>query len=252
MELSRIVSVLGIGLVAALLFSRPHMTLPSLSQSQDVSVADLTQSAQGKTRAVGIDVSHYQGTIQWPKVVADKIQFAYLKATDGITYTDPRYHANVTELKQSELLHGAYHFYEPNDDAVAQAKHFLTKVTLTDVSLAPVLDVEIHEQVLATDIAHGVRTWLEYVEQATNCRPVIYTYSDFYQTYLGETFDHYPLWLADYAKQPTLPRAQPALAIWQHSQKGRVMGIATEVDLDIAEVPLEQLQCRATLLATEA
>ena len=73
----------------------------------------------------GIDVSHYQGTVDWVKVKATGITFAYAKATDGNTYTDPQFHTNWQGMRAAGILRGAYHFYETNDDPVTQANNFI-------------------------------------------------------------------------------------------------------------------------------
>jgi lysozyme len=197
--------------------------------------------------AIGIDVSHYQGKINWDDIKQSNIQFAYIKATDGITYLDPNHKLNVTNITESGLFHGSYHFYEPNYDAEKQARHFLKHVKFGPESLRPVLDVEISKGQDKLSIKNGVHRWLTLVEQESGCKPMLYSYSYFYDLYLGSTFDKYQLWLADYANKLSFPKSHNNIVMWQHSQKGRVNGIKGHVDLNITEVPIELILCGETI-----
>ncbi|MFL6200591.1 MAG: glycoside hydrolase family 25 protein [Thermoanaerobaculia bacterium] len=190
----------------------------------------------------GIDVSHFQGVVNWPQVAQAGMAFAFAKATDGITYTDPDLAANWAGIQAAGLLRGAYHFFEPNDDATAQAQHFLTTVKLVPGDLPPVLDVEITGGVSNEQIWSGVATWLQIVEQDTGRQPILYTASGFWNAHQPDlTLTSYPLWLADYATQPTLPTGWTSWLFWQHSQSGTVAGVTGSVDLDQFSGTLLQL-----------
>lgn len=178
----------------------------------------------------GIDVSHYQGKVDWAQVVQDDIHFVYLKATDGITYTDPTFHANQKFLIRNTTPYGAYHFFEPNDNGVKQAENFLAQVKVHKNMLPPVLDVEISRNIEKKLLQKRVRQWLETVEAKIGCKPIIYSYSSFYEKYLGDSFQDYHFWLADYAKKPQLPSSIKQWLFWQHSQRGRVDGVQVMVD----------------------
>lgn len=190
----------------------------------------------------GIDVSHFQGVVNWQQVKQAGMCFAFAKATDGITYTDPELAANWAGIQAAGLLRGAYHFFEPNDDATAQAQHFLATVKLAPGDLPPVLDVEVTGGVANAQIWSGVSTWLQIVEQETKRQPILYTAPGFWNTHQPDlTLARYPLWLADYATQPTLPTGWTSWLFWQHSQTGTVAGVTGSVDLDIFNGTLEQL-----------
>ena len=145
----------------------------------------------------GIDVSHWQGAIDWPRVADDGVAFAFIKATEGGDYVDPRFAANWAGAAQAGVMRGAYHFYRPQPDAAAQAEHFLRTVQLRAGDLPPVLDVEVTDGRSASAIAAGVRTWLETVERATGRRPIVYTRAGFWNQ-VGGGFGAYPLWVAHY------------------------------------------------------
>ena len=228
-------------LVATILLLRPAAQIapddePATATGGNAKTSDETHETASENKPssllAGIDVSHYQGDIDWAAVKASGIGFAYLKATDGITYVDARYATHAAELKKLGLPHGGYHFYEPKDDPIAQAKHYLGKVAFASGSLPPVLDVEITSGLKPAQIRAGVMQWLEFVEKQTGCRPMIYSYAAYWNQNLGGEFADYPLWLADYAPRPKLPDDVKTWRFWQHSQKGRVRGIDSSVDLN--------------------
>lgn len=180
----------------------------------------------------GIDVSHWQGAIDWPRVADDGVAFAFIKATEGGDYVDPAFAANWAGAAQAGVMRGAYHFYRPQTDAAAQAEHFLRTVQLRAGDLPPVLDVEVTDGRSASAIAAGVRTWLETVERATGRRPIVYTRAGFWNQ-VGGGFGAYPLWVAHYGvASPAIPADWARWTFWQHSDTGRVAGIGGDVDLD--------------------
>lgn len=194
----------------------------------------------------GIDVSYYQGKIDWNKIKQNKaVDFVYLKATEGITYHDKKYTHNANELEKLNIPYGSYHFFEPKDDGKKQAKNFLSNLQDKSI-LPPVLDVEISKSVDKNLIAKRVKDWLDYVEKNIQCKPIIYSYRSFWEEYLGADFADYDFWLADYAKSPKLPEGEKSWVIWQNSQSGKINGIAGNVDTDIMhgdQKKLKSLKC---------
>lgn len=192
--------------------------------------------------AQGIDVSHFQGTVSWQKVQQAGILFAFAKATDGVTWTDPDFTANWSGMKEAGLLRGAYHFFEPADDAAQQAAFFLSVVQLESGDLPPVLDVE---KAASTSEAlwQGVQTWLEQVAAATGVQPILYMSPGFADQYNApSSLAAYPLWIADYGvAQPTLPLGWTTWLIWQLSESGAVNGVTGAVDLDEVNGPITEL-----------
>ena len=211
--------------------SNESKSTSGVSQTSDTNQIQATDQTQSQSLN-GLDVSHYQGSINWSKVDSNDIDFAYLKASEGINYKDPRFTENVESLKSVDMPYGAYHFFEPADDALAQAKWFVKTISSANYLLPPVLDIEVTKNVAAADIAAGVKIWLDYVEKETGCQPIIYTYADYWDTNLGANFSGYSLWLADYADQPVTPKTHSSWVFWQFSDKGNVKGISGAVDLD--------------------
>ena len=228
----------GLLAVSIVILTRPTMELKSLK----VSVSEPQHHEEkrvlnhkGDSNGVylsGIDVSHYQGNIDWVTVAKQDVHFVYLKATDGITYTDPSFHRNQKSVIEQSIPIGAYHFFEPHDDGVKQAENFLAQLKIHDNMLPPVLDIEQSKGVKKELLQKRVQQWIDTVEKKVGCQPVIYSYGSFYNEYLGEKFSKYRLWLADYAQKPTLPHSVKQWFIWQHSQSGHVKGISTLVDSD--------------------
>jgi lysozyme len=191
----------------------------------------------------GIDVSHFQGVVDWKTVAQAGMAFAFAKATDGITYVDPELATNWTGIRSAGLLRGAYHFFEPNDDATLQAQHFLATVQIASGDLPPVLDVETTGGVSNEQLWSGVATWLQVVEQTTGRQPILYLDPVFWNEHSPDlTLTRYPLWLADYAAEPTLPEGWTSWLFWQHSETGSVAGVTGAVDLDLFSGTLQQLQ----------
>lgn len=185
----------------------------------------------------GVDVSHFQGDVNWGKVKQDGVLFAYTKATQGAHYTDPMYTTNWKNMASNGMYKGAYHFYVYDDNALDQANHFLKTVTYSKGDLPPVLDLEEGGVDGHADVAtyhKDVLLWLNTVEKALGVKPIIYTNFDFGNTYLNlPEFGKYNLWLAEYTKEkPEVPKAWQAKGwlIWQHSQTGEIEGIKGSVD----------------------
>ncbi|HYM12489.1 MAG TPA: GH25 family lysozyme [Bryobacterales bacterium] len=208
-------------------------------------MAGATTTPAGPSLA-GIDVSHYQGAIQWPTVAGTGIIFAYAKASDGLHGPDPRFANNWEAMRDAGITRGAYHFFRPAASVQAQAEQFLSLLpSLEAGDLPPMLDLEearsgagpdewaalpIHQR-LPLALA-----WLQQVEQALGIRPVVYTRRGWVQQNLGDPGDlaNYPLWIAHYtaAPQPALPGGWSRWTFWQYSQTGRVEGVSGNVDLD--------------------
>jgi lysozyme len=194
----------------------------------------------------GIDVSHYQGTVDWQQVKAAGIQFAFAKATEGVTLADPEFAANWAGMKAAGLLRGAYHFYEPTDDAGQQAAFFLSTVQLASGDLPPVLDVETAAATSA-QLWQGVQTWLDQVQAATGLRPILYLSATFAnENAAPASLAAYPLWLAQYEVElPTLPTGWTTWLLWQYTETGTVNGVGGSVDRDQLNGPLAGLSALA-------
>jgi len=184
----------------------------------------------------GIDVSYYQGKINWPKVkemTEDdvRVRFAFIKATEGLLLVDPYFQRNWREAPKSGIICGAYHFLRPKKDGKTQAKFFLQVVHIEKGDLPPVVDIETLDGVSPLKMRAELSDFLNYVEMKTKVRPIIYTGLKFYEDYLADHFDEYPLWIAHYY-QPQLRLDRSKWKFWQHSDKAKINGIGHVVDFN--------------------
>lgn len=183
----------------------------------------------------GIDISHYQGTIDWAAVRRDGIDFAFIKATEGTTNVDEQFTTNWHGAKEAGLARGAYHFFRPTLDGKAQAQHFLAHVKYTKGDLPPVLDLEVTDDATAAAIRREALAWCTTVEAAWGVKPIIYTLPHYADSYLDSKLAAYPLWVVDLDLWlwPSESEGWPNWTFWQHSHHGSVSGIQGEVDLDV-------------------
>ena len=185
----------------------------------------------------GIDVSSYQGNIHWPAVAQMEdqgvnIQFAFIKATEGLKFVDKQYKRNWQKAKEANITRGAYHFFLATKSGRLQAQNFIKTVKLEPGDLPPVLDVEELYGVRPDSMRSRVASWLRTVEQAYHVKPVIYTGASFYKNFLGHDFDEYPLWVAHYFVKEK-PGVADGWSFWQHNATGKISGIKTRVDFNV-------------------
>ncbi len=185
----------------------------------------------------GIDVSRYQKRINWPlvrqmKEMDIKLGFAFIKATEGTTLTDPEFKRNWRKAKDNHVTRGAYHYFISYRDGKEQAEHFINVVTLLPGDLPPVLDIETLNGASATTMRQNLAEWLKMIEDHYKVKPIIYSNASFYNNYLDGKFSGYRFWVAHY-----LARHQPEVnrtwSFWQHNESGRVNGIDGFVDFNV-------------------
>ena len=195
----------------------------------------------GEVRATGIDVSHWQGHVDWQAVSRSPVRFVIAKATEGRTFTDPRYAANRLGAETAGLAFTAYHFARPDssaNDAVLEADHFLDAADLSQRNLLPVLDMERTGGLGPVKLKTWIRTWLARVEERLGVRAVIYTAPAFWRRATGDSTwfatAGSPLWIAHYGtSEPSVPAdnwAGRGWTLWQETDCARVLGIAGCVD----------------------
>jgi lysozyme len=181
----------------------------------------------------GIDVSHYQARINWDTISTQDIHFAFVKATEGLTFKDSLFNYNWQEMKRINIKKGAYHFFHPTLPAEDQAHNFISTVELEAGDLPPVLDVEVLRNTSHIRLITGIRTWLYLVEIEYGIKPIIYTNLKFYNKYLAGQFDDYPVWIARYNnKEPSLACGRD-WQFWQYGNRGRMSGIEGDVDFNV-------------------
>src|SRR5687768_5539937 len=194
-------------------------------------------------RLAGIDVSSYQGVIDWRRVKAAGVMFAFARVSDGLEVIDQRFAENFTAMKQAGVRRGAYQFFRASLDPIAQADLLVTTVRrLGPADLPLVADVETADGMPPEEVRERLGRWLRRVERRTNHRPLVYT-SPSMGELLGGGFGNHPLWVAHYGVDcPTIPEGWQAWNFWQYSSNGRVAGVNGPVDLDIFAGTLAQLR----------
>jgi len=189
----------------------------------------------GPTVVQGIDVSVYQGNIDWGAVKGSGIAFAIARVSDG-TFKDTKFDQNWPGIKAAGLIRGAYQFFEPAVDPVVQADLMIAKVGVLGPGDMPcVLDVEATGGQTAATIAARIHTWFDKVKAGTGKTPFIYTGKYFWQDNVASNADFVavPLWLAAYVSPcPNTPDPWTTWTMWQYSSTGKVPGIVGNVDLD--------------------
>jgi lysozyme len=190
----------------------------------------------------GIDISHYQSRINWDTVAGQNIHFAFVKATEGVTYRDSLYCHNWEEMKRVGIKRGAYHFFRPAIPADEQARNFFNWVKMEYGDLPPVLDVEVMDGVSKVELISGIRTWLFNVEIRYNIKPILYTNLKFYNKYLAGHFNDYPIWIARYHSREPRTACGRNWQFWQYGNRGRIAGIKGEVDFNVFNGSLMELE----------
>ena len=185
----------------------------------------------------GIDVSSHQNFIHWPSIKEMKlhnvqIDFAFMKATEGLNDVDQRFKQNWLAAQQNHLVRGAYHFFIATKTGKEQAQHYIKTVQLQKGDLPPVLDIEELYGVDPVLVRTRVKEWLETIEAYYQVKPIIYSNADFYDRVLGNDFLDYPLWIAYYLDKDQPPIHRDWL-FWQYSDRGRVNGVTTKVDFNV-------------------
>ena len=184
----------------------------------------------------GIDVSHYQGDINWKMLEQTRqgqfpIQFIFMKATEGGDYSDDRFTANFDSARAHGFIRGAYHFYNPKTDANKQADFFIQSVKLEPGDLPPVLDIEKKGKDMKK-LQSDLKLWLRKVENHYGVKPIIYASYKFKTRYLNDSvFNTYPYWIAHYYVDSV--RYEGDWKFWQHTDVGTLPGIEEKVDLNV-------------------
>ena len=191
----------------------------------------------------GIDVSNHQERVDWTRIKTDGVAFAYIKATEGVGFVDPKMGAFAAGAANAKIPFGFYHFARPDThsgrtkqtvvgDAQAEADAFLNVAFPKRGQLVPVLDLEVGG-LSPTLMVAWTKAWLDRVQERAKVQPILYTYPAFWSQ-LGNSsaFRSYRLWIASYGvATPQLPDGWKKYTIWQYGT-GSVPGIPGPVDLD--------------------
>lgn len=187
----------------------------------------------------GVDVSRWQGEIDWAKLRTQGANFAYIKATDGGDHLDPMFRTNWRRAKEAGLKRGAYHFFYWCRVASEQASWFIRNVPRDPDALPPVIDVEWNSESSCKrrpspeKVREKMQVFMDMLERHYGKRPIIYTAPDFYADNLRGAFQNHPFWLRAVAQHPSKVYPGRKWLFWQYSGSGLSHGVEGKIDLNV-------------------
>ncbi|WP_091910262.1 GH25 family lysozyme [Mesorhizobium sp. YR577] len=187
----------------------------------------------------GVDVSRWQGEIDWQRLRSQGANFAYIKATDGGDHLDPMFRKNWRGAQEAGLRRGAYHFFYWCRTAGEQADWFIRNVPKVEGALPPVIDVEYNgeskcqRRLSRAKVLEKMQVFMDKLERHYGQRPIIYTAPDFYRDNLRGEFQDYPFWLRAVAQHPSKVYPGRKWVFWQYSGSGLSHGVAGKIDLNV-------------------
>jgi lysozyme len=186
----------------------------------------------GKYPIRGIDVSHHQGNIDWKRVRAGGVHFAYIKATEGADFTDAKFPDNWRESGSVGIVHGAYHFFTLGTSGQSQAANFIARVPIDESALAPAIDLEfsgynLNRRPSSDEFQRELSIFWDAIVGHYGKVPVVYTASDFQKQYLS-AMPIERLWIREVILVPT-----SGWTFWQFTPRARVAGISGFVDMNV-------------------
>lgn len=188
----------------------------------------------------GIDVSKWQGDIDWPRVRQSGVSFVFIKATEGKDVVDTRFDEYWRQARAAGIPHAPYHFYYFCSTADQQADWFIANVPKQAVMLPPVLDVEwnaesktCRSRPSALTVQAELKRFMDRLEEHYGKRPIIYTTVDFHEDRLVGAFNDYHFWLRSVAAHPEVRYGDRRWAFWQYTSTGIVPGIDGNTDVNV-------------------
>lgn len=198
--------------------------------------------ASTEAKPWGVDVSHHQGVIDWAKVAQTGCAFAYLKATEGVTFKDKTYRRNRDQARAQGIITGAYHFFRTASSLEGQLDNFANTIgPIEPGELPPVIDVEVPSQWMKLSVARRNELIYDFIEGTRlrlgrHVNPIIYLSPSFADDVLKNDpgLSDHPLWLAHYtsAAKPRVPMPWKVYTFWQWTERGRMDGIKTFCDIN--------------------
>jgi GH25 family lysozyme M1 (1,4-beta-N-acetylmuramidase)/uncharacterized protein YgiM (DUF1202 family) len=189
----------------------------------------------------GIDVSHWQGTIDWAKVKGAGKTFVMAKSTEGVGFKDDKYDTNKAGAMGQGIKFGAYHFAQPANDPIKEADWFVNNSSYQRGMLIPTLDLERTGSLGPTALTNWVKAWLGRVDDRLGVKPMIYVSPSFWRSNMNDSRwfadnGYGVLWVAHWGTtSPSVPGSNwggRSWTFWQYSSDGSVPGISGRVDLN--------------------
>ena len=205
------------------------------------------EAAPRQWEVFGVDVSVYQGEVDWAVLAGQGVDFAFIKATEGSSLQDVRFAENWTNAQAAGVRVGAYHFFSYDSPGETQADNFIDAVPVTPGALPPVVDIEFYgsylEEPASRETARAILDpLLERLEDYYGVKPILYCTYRAYRLYLsGGAYADYPLWISS-------PRVAPLLhdwTFWQYSHTARLEGYdghQDKIDLNVFRGTREEFE----------
>lgn len=176
----------------------------------------------------GVDVSSYQGIIDWDVLQSQNILFAFIKATEGSTYVDEYFEYNYKQAQKTNLRVGAYHFFSYDSSGKTQAENFIAHVAKYETMLPPVIDIEFYGAKAKNPPAQsGVREQLDALidslETHYGMKPIIYATKKSYSLYIANAYEEYDIWIRNVITTPVLSDHKK-WTFWQYTNRERLKG----------------------------
>lgn len=206
----------------------------------------LPQEPAPKTWEVfGVDVSAYQGEVDWPQLARQGVTFAFCKATEGSGYADRTFRQNWANAQAAGILVGAYHFFSYDSPGETQAENFIAQVPVTPGALPPVVDIEFYgdkrQNPPGREEAKAILDpLLERLEAHYGQKPILYVTYRSYELYIKGEYEGYPLWVT----RPLLAPLDKDWTFWQYSHSAHMEGYRgseERIDLNVFRGSLEEL-----------
>jgi glycosyl hydrolase, family 25 len=210
--------------------------MPVQSKKNVQSSVQMMQVSRGISRVntkfrEGIDVSRYQGVIDWGRVGTEaNVSFVYIKATEGSSLVDPTYAYNIANARQAGLSVGSYHFYRPRASVDEQVANMTSVVQKADQDLVPLIDIETTGGVSDDKFVSDLQEFVDRIATYYGKKPILYTYQNFYNRHLVGTFRGYHWVMAKYKDEAPMLTDNVDYMMWQYTQTGRLPGIRGNVD----------------------
>ncbi len=171
----------------------------------------------------GIDVSTYQGDIDWNTLSSQDISFAFIKATEGSTLVDPHFSFNFSEAQKYDISVGAYHFFSYDSPAETQAHNFINTVIAFDGMLPPAIDLEFYggnekNPPSREYVNIQLDIMLDILEDHYGMKPIIYATEKSYKLYLSGAYDQYCIWIRNVYSAPKLSDNRN-WTFWQYTNR---------------------------------
>lgn len=195
----------------------------------------------------GVDVSSYQGEINWNVLSSQNISFAFIKATEGSSFVDPNFAYNFEEAKNTSLAVGAYHFFSYDSEGKTQAENFINTVVPFAGMLPPVIDLEFYgdkekQPPDRADVEKQLKTMLDLLEAHYGQKPIIYATEKSYELYLSNDYEQYDIWIRNVISRPKLSDDR-TWTFWQYTNRDKLAGYNGEekyIDVNVFNGGLEE------------